>query len=355
MMQNQPSLMPAKKNPFNWTEALFVLAVLAILIGIQFYLSRDLHEYRRFFTEAAQLPFASRFAKFNWLRDPGYFMIQNISVSFVPFTFWISFLVSLAWLSKYVFIRSLWPDRAMVICLPYLLVLSFLHEGTQIRVALAIAIAIWAIWACRQRHYRFTILLFALASSLHLSVLILVLPLLMQWAYTRFPKITAMIFILLVFLLMNPAWMNDLIRELGGSLAMERYFLYVNSAVIANQNTSGLYAGFIPFVLVLVLIAWTQYRPESLEQQWFWSYAKMSGVLALAVLSIFQFSVIVSSRLTDLLLFPVVLIIGAVIAQWWGEHKKGYAILLILGLLAYCALRSMVSFGPILTKPLIGN
>lgn len=355
MIQNQPPLMTPKKNPLHWTEALFVLVVLATLVGIQLYLSRDLHEYRRFFTEAAQLPLVSRFVQLNWLRDPGYFLIQNIGASFLPFALWMSFLVTLAWLSKYIFIRYWWPNRTPVVCLPYLLILSFLHEGTQIRAALAVAIAIWAIWACKQRRYELTILLFAFASSLHLSVLILALPLSMQWVYIRSPKITATIFILIVFLLMNPAWMNDLIRELGGSLAMERYFSYVNSAVIANQNTSGLYAGFIPFVLVLVLIAWTQYRPESLEQQWFWSYTKMSGVLAIAVLGIFQFSVIVSSRLTDLLLFPVVLIIGAVIAQWWGEHKKGYAILLILGLLAYCALRSMVSFGPILNKPLIGN
>ena len=354
-MQNQPPLMTSKKNPLHWTEALFVLVILALLVAIQLYLSRDLHEYRRYFTEAAQLPLAPRFAQLNWLRDPGYFMIQNITVSFMPFAFWMSFLVGLSWLSKYVFIRYWWPNRTLVVCLPYLLILSFLHEGTQIRAALAVAIAIWAIWACKQRRYALTILLFSLASSLHLSVLILALPLLMQRVYMRSPKITATIFILMVFLLMNPAWINDLIRELGGSLAMERYFLYVNSAVIAKQNTSGLYVGFIPFVLVLVLITWTQYRPESLEQQWFWSYAKMSGILALAVLGIFQFSVIVSSRLTDLLLFPVVLIIGAVIAQWWGEHKKGYAILLMLGLLAYCALRSMVSFGPILTKPLIGD
>jgi hypothetical protein len=161
-----------------------------------------------------------------------------------------------------------------------------------------------------------------------------------------------MIFLMLTFLLINPSWVNNLVLSLGGTLANERYFLYVNPPVMASQNTSGLYVFFIPFVLILVSMIWLFYRPGNQEERYFAGVAKMSGVLALAILGIFQFSVIVSSRLVDLLLLPILIVFGALLWQWWQAKKYGRVIASVVMLMGYCAVRSYISFGPILTKPL---
>ena len=235
---------------------------------------------------------------------------------------------------------------------PYLLALSYLHEGTQIRAAVALAFGVWAFYASYKRQYVLACALLALAATFHLSVLILAIPLIMLMLYERYPKSSAMIFLMLVFLLMNPNWVNDLVLSLGGTLAKERYFLYVNPPVMASQNTSGLYVFFIPFVLILVGMIWLFYRPGNREERYFAGVAKMSGVLALAILGIFQFSVIVSSRLADLLLLPILIVFGALLWQWWQAKKYGRVIVSVATLIVYCAVRSYISFGPILTKPL---
>jgi len=336
----------------NWhVVSLFVL-VSAILIGIQWFYSRDYVVYHNFYQNALKQNFIERFYPINWFRDPGFFFTQAIFVEFSSYYLWIAFLVLASLLSKYIFVTKFWSNPSFLLFVPYLLVLSYLHEGTQIRAAIALAIGVWVFYASFNRQYVLACALLALAATFHLSVLILGVPLMMLMLYERYPKSSAMIFLMLVFLLMNPNWVNDLVLSLGGTLAKERYFLYVNPPVMGSQNTSGLYVLFIPFVLILVGMIWLFYRPGNREERYFAGVAKMSGVLALAILGIFQFSVIVSSRLADLLLFPVLIVFGALLWQWWQAKKYGRVIASVATLIVYCAVRSYISFGPILTKPL---
>jgi hypothetical protein len=336
----------------NWRAVGLFALVSAILIGIQWFYSRDYFVYYNFYQEALKNNFINRVHSINWLRDPGFFIAQAIFAELIAYHVWIGLLVLASLLSKYIFVTKFWSNPIFLLFVPYLLVLSYLHEGTQIRASIALAIGVWGFYASFNRQYVLACALLALAATFHLSVLILGVPLIMLMLYERYPKSSAMIFLMGVFLLMNPNWVNDLVLSLGGKLAKERYFFYVSPPVVASQNTSGLYIFFIPFVLILVSMIWLFYRPSNREERYFAGVAKMSGALALAILGIFQFSVIVSSRLVDLLLLPALIVFGALLWQWWQAKKYGRVIASVATLIVYCAVRSYISFGPILTKPI---
>jgi putative effector of murein hydrolase LrgA (UPF0299 family) len=74
--------------------------------------------------------------------------------------------------------------------------------------------------------------------------------------------------------------------------------------------------------------------------------AIVSGCLSISVLLVFHFSVNIASRLADILLFPVALVLGALLVQLKQEKRYFLFVLIILGLMFYCALRGVLSYAP---------
>jgi drug/metabolite transporter (DMT)-like permease len=132
-----------------------------------------------------------------------------------------------------------------------------------------------------------------------------------------------------------------------GQATNARFMLY-SGDFYSLQNKTGLFQYFFIFVGALTTFVWLYYKPSSE----LWSRLKKigltSGCLAVVMLTVFHFNVVVSSRLADLLLLPLLLVLGANLFQL-KERRQWFLLWgMTLSLIGYGILRGIVSFKPTL-------
>jgi hypothetical protein len=134
-----------------------------------------------------------------------------------------------------------------------------------------------------------------------------------------------------------------------GRLTNARFMAYSES-FYSIQNKSGLFQYYFVFVGFLTVFVWRYYKPSSE----LWSRLKKvgltSGCLAVVILMVFHFNVVVSSRLADLLLLPLLLVLGANLHQLKEQRQWFLLWGMTLSLIGYGILRGIVSFKPALIQ-----
>lgn len=147
--------------------------------------------------------------------------------------------------------------------------------------------------------------------------------------------------------------MSDLLLKIG-YLLNSRHIYYIGQA---DQNKTGLYPYYYLFVGTLSFMIWHLFKPKNELWDRMYQLAVASGCLAFSGLVIFHFSVIIASRLADLLLFPLTVIMGALLVQLKLEKKYLHLSLGLLIIIVYGVLRGMISFTPhiILNSNLLHN
>lgn len=99
--------------------------------------SRDYFAYHCWFDDALTLSPGQRFfSPRGTLHDPAYFSLQAIGTFLAPFEVFFSILIFGALLIKLLALLRITREPSWLDVAPYLLVLSYLHDGTQIRVAI---------------------------------------------------------------------------------------------------------------------------------------------------------------------------------------------------------------------------
>ena len=330
------------KNPLCWQYVIGFLLVWATLTAVNLHWLID-NSYLYMFADASKLDPFQKVPLALGLKDPGYFLVQNIMSSFASFETFFGLLIFICLALKFSALLQVNTKVGVLDVLPYFLILGFLHEGIQIRIAIALSIALWAIvfFAKNQRVLACFILL--VACTFHISAATFFLVFASVILYTRFGFILPFIGILISVVLAFTNIVPDLLLKVGVA-TNARFLLYSQPSFMQIQNKTGLFQYFFLLVSFLTGFIWIFYKKTSEV----WANLRLmgitSGLLAVAVLQIFRFNVVVSSRLADLLLLPVVLVMGATLSQL--KHQKRYWLLvLILGILfIYCAARAYVSF-----------
>lgn len=316
--------------------------------------SRDVHATYEFPYRVAQaLTFVDRFKLLNIYRDPGYYIFQNIFASFLPFQYFLG-LVIFACLS--IKLSALWQlsSRPGILeVIPYLAVLSFLHEGTQIRIALALSIVMLALasWAQERRLIAMTLLF--LACLFHWSAAIYVIVFAVIFLAQLSGPAVYFVGAGMSLAVMGLPLLNDFIVLIAGPFAHARYTVYLGNYFASNQNSSGLFPFFIFFIVVLVALVWALFKPNNLRLQYLKLFALVSGCLSISCQIIFRFSVVIASRFGDLLLLPVLIALGFTLVQLNKERRYLLLVSIIFGLIAYAVIRAYITFGSLLTQPLL--
>ncbi len=319
------------------------LAALGFLVWLNLYFLID-SAYKQWFLEAQSLSQSQRIFFNPENKDPAYFILQNTIGIFVNFPSFFTLIISLSLLLKINALSSIEKSISFWHVLPYLFVLSFLHEGIQVRIALALSFALWAIITYVRKKWLLAFILLLVGGTFHMSTLtFLIVPLAMM-LHDRFGNRFLYVTIAFTLLLSLTSIVPDMMQYLG-QLTNARFMLY-SGDFYSLQNKTGLFQYFFIFVGALTAFVWLYYKPSSE----LWSRLKKvgltSGCLAVVMLTVFHFNVVVSSRLADLLLLPLLLVLGANLHQL--KEQRQWFILwgMTLSLIGYGILRGIVSFRP---------
>ena len=126
-----------------------------------------------------------------------------------------------------------------------------------------------------------------------------------------------------------------------------RYMAYSKGALFRNQNSSGLFQYFPIFVVIIASLVWRLYEPSTQVWAALKKMSLISGLMAVVVLLVFRFNVVIASRLADLLLLPVVLVLGPALVQLQKRNKKKLLWMVLTFLILYGCARGLVTYLPI--------
>jgi len=336
------------KNLTNWKYIASFLLVWAVLTAVNLHWLID-DWYRYSFSLYSSLGTFARFSAILNDRDPGYFLVQACLAGLINFEIFFGILIFTCLALKFTALLQVNSHPRILDVAPYLLVLSFLHEGIQIRIAIALSIGLWALvyFAKNQRFLALFILL--LASTFHISASAFFLVFFLLVMYERFGKPLLYLGVVSTLILSYTSLVPILLIR-AGEATNARFLLYSQGIVFQNQNSTGLFHYFVLFVAFLTMFVWHYYKPPSSVWKNLYRLALTSGLLAVAILQIFRFNVVVSSRLADLLLLPVLLVLGATLAQLKDQKKYVPLVVMLIALIVYCAMRAFVSFNPVLFR-----
>ena len=327
----------------NHLDYLYFSLIAAFLIWLNLHFLIDL-DYLKMFEVSQSLSFNQKLISPFLSKDAGYFLLQNVLGSFLNFTVFFSLIISISFFLKFKALLNIERHVSFWYVLPYLFVLSFLHEGIQVRIALALSFALWAIIMYVREKWLLAFLLILLGGSVHLSVLtFLIIPFVMM-LHDQFGHRFLYVTIAFTLLLSLTSIIPDVMHYVG-RLTNARFMAYSES-FYSIQNKSGLFQYYFIFVGFLTVFVWHYYKPSSE----LWSRLKKvsltSGCLAVVILMVFHFNVVVSSRLADLLLLPLLLVLGANLHQLKEQRQWFLLWGMTLSLIGYGILRGIVSFKP---------
>lgn len=336
-------------NALRWRYLGGFLAVWFLLTTLNLHWSVDLYQYQLAFNSNKSQDLLTRLLAVDLKKDPSYFLLQAGIFGLFNFQIFFGLLIFCCLALKFSALLRVNSKPGILDVIPYLLVLGLIHEGIQMRIAIALSIALWAIIFFANHQRVLALFILAMACTFHISAATFFLVFLLVFLYERLGLSVVIASILLAAVLAYTPFIPDLLIWIG-EITHARFLAYSQGEIFKNQNSTGLFQYFVLFAIFLTAVVWRFYKPESLVWKKLYQIAITSGLLAIAILQVFRFNVVVSSRLADLLLLPVLLVLGATLTQL-NLAKRYWALsFLLLVLLSYSMARGYVSFHPSLFK-----
>jgi hypothetical protein len=270
--------------------------------------------------------------------------LQNLTGIFFGFNTFFLIIIFSSLFIKFKALLNIQKNISVWHVLPYLFVLSFLHEGIQVRIALALSIGLWAIIFYARKNYVLAIIILLIASTFHITVLTFLLVAVTLYLYQCFKHRFIYLAVFFTLLFSFTSFLPDALHALG-RMTNARFMSY-SEGFYEIQNKSGLFQYFFVFVGVLTAFVWRY--DESKTELWrgLKHVGVASGCLAVSILLVFGFNVVLSSRLADLLLLPLLLVLGSTLSQLRDQRRWVLLGGMTFTLVFYGILRWVVSFKP---------
>jgi hypothetical protein len=322
----------------------FVLSCIWLFI-INVNYSRDFNNYRALYERSYNLSLIDRITSINFAYDPSFFILQSFSSAFIPFEVFVFGVVLICLSLKLTALLEIRPEPTILDVMPYFLILSFLHEGTQLRIALAISVAFWSLVFFAKNRRLLACLTLLMACTFHISAAVFFAVYLIYITYTRFGIWSYICMGILGGLLLHFAVIPNLTLHLG-ELTNARYMNYAQGMLARRQNSTGLFQYYFLFVALITFLIKVFYKPSTDLWRNLQNLAIGSGLFAVIILQIFNFNVVIASRLADILSFPIAIVLGATLVQLKNEKRFIILYFTIAILIVYCLGRGYATFRP---------
>jgi len=185
----------------------------------------------------------------------------------------------------------------------YLLLL----EGTAIRVGFAIACIIPALYFLKEHKFFYAFLLILIASQIHLTALLF----LIAFPLYFFKPLNVIVYLAFIFsplLIVFDISVLNMLKELIATIN-PKYLYYFKEDRLVVQNSTGLYLYFIAFFTVLLGAVFVYLRDLVMNDR-FLSTIFSITLCGIILMCVFHDFVAVGARFGELLLVPIVILLG---------------------------------------------
>jgi hypothetical protein len=294
---------------------------LYLLTGITAYifcvqLSKDWKHYKWWIGQLEKKSWLTVLQDLSIVREPLYNLPVKYLSSHIGFATVIFIAtISLTWV-KLQTLEKIVPAKYVSMFF-YLCIYWLLLEGTQLRLAYATTFIMVSFYYLQNQRYWLSLVMILIASQIQFTAIFFSFVFVLYFAKPA-STLTFAVFLLaplvIVFNVSTYAWLEQAI-----SLVNPRYLLY-GSEKIKGQNSTGLYLYFIEFFwVILLLIEW---QLKSLLQNTFKLALQRLAMTGVVFMCIFHDHVALGARLGELLLFPIVILLGWLYLEW--NRTKNY-------------------------------
>lgn len=347
-------ILDSSKLKFYSAYAATFLLVWGSLLYLNLHWSRDVSSYRAYFNAVQPTDLLGRLSQVDWLRDPGYFVLQNISVGLISFEAFIGLIIFVSLLMKLMALMQVYPRVSIPLIFPYLMLLGFMHEGTQLRIGLALAFSLWALVFWVQDKKAYAIVALVIGCLFHISVATYFFILALIFLVTRFGVRVYFFAFLIALVLASPVITNQIFLAIG-EMTHARYMSYSQGAIFRTLNVTGLFQYYFLFFILLAILIWRYFSPALIVEKQWRQLSLVCAIAAIFFLIDFRFNTVVASRLADLMLLPIAVTLGLLMEDLWFGKRSRLFIFLMMLLCAYCFARgyTIFSFRPQAPMPTI--
>jgi len=253
---------------------------------------------------------------------------------FVLFTTLILLLFKLNYLSKIV-------GNTLIATFFYVCLYLFLFEGTVLRVTYSTAFIIAAMYYLKNDRLFFSILLFLIATQIHLTsfVFILMYPL---FFFRRLNWLILVLFLLSPMAIILEMSAFELIVNMS-KLLTDKYTFYAREKFVLKQNSSGLYYYFIGFFYT-VTIATGYYLKQQIIIDPFKRMIFSLAMIGVTSMCLFYDHVAVGARLGELLLITMVILLSWLHLEFKEKGLNNHSAFIIVIFIFYGLARFVYLF-----------
>lgn len=291
------------KNNLSTRWLYLVVGITAYLFCTQ--LSKDWVHYHWWFGLLERKSWLTVLQELSILREPFYNLPVKALSPYIGFpTVIFMATITLTWI-KLQTLQKIVANQYVAIFF-YICIYWLLLEGTQLRVAYATAFVVLGFYYLQNQRYWLSLLMMAIASQIQFTAILFCLVFVLHFIKPLSPLTLAIFLISPVFVIFDISIYSWL--EQGIAILNPRYLLY-GSQKINGQNSTGLYLYFIAFFWTLLLIIEWQLKMRFQKDRFKLTLQRlaMSGVV---IMCIFHDHVALGARLGELLLLPVVILLG---------------------------------------------
>jgi hypothetical protein len=219
--------------------------------------------------------------------------------------------------------------------------MGFLYEGTQIRAALAISIALHGVILFSKKKYIKSCFITILSSMFHVSMIFYISAFMIYYLLSSIKSKLIFISALIFFLTLINAYNPNLLYII--EIINPRFLEYFDQSALDKANKSGLFQYYFIFITYILSIIVLFDKPNKTIWEDMHKIVVFFSILSIILLNtIGLFSVPVATRISELLLLPALLVIGNLLT------RKDLGVIIkapiILSLLIYSIARGYVTY-----------
>lgn len=285
--------------------------VLAFVLNIS--ASRDWSNYVKQFNQLADKTWIEVWAEFSVFHEPLFYLNAKLWGEWIGFPAFILMLTVVLLNIKLHFLQKL-TSRLWLVVYIYLCLYLFLFEGTVLRVAYATALIIPALYFLSREHWWPSLLLWVLATQVHLStsIFLLALPLFLM-PYVGFRGLFLLFVVSPLCIVFQLSAFEYLAKIVG--LFRADYVSYGRDAIVSNQNSSGMFLYYVVFYYTLTLVSITLLRAQLKEDAFLRMIASLCMAAVIIMCTLYD-QVLVAARLGELLLVVSPLLVAYAVFEW---------------------------------------
>lgn len=280
-----------------------LVGLMTFFLSINF--SKDWPHYKYLFSLLEATSWTNMMADLTLFKEPLYKITSKGIGSVVGFPAFVMLSVVSLLMLKLIYLNKI-TGFAYLSLFFYISIYLLLHEGTAIRIGLAVALIVPALYFIKVNKYYCALMLILVASQLHLTSLVFLLAF-PSYFYKPFNNLVYFTFLISPLIVISEFSIMNLLKDFVVA-SFPKYAGYFDQDYLRNQNSTGLYYYFIAFFAFLMILI-RFYLREMIIKDRFISMLFSLCLIGIIVMCIFDDYVAAGARLGELLMVPIVILL----------------------------------------------